>query len=136
MTDLFVDTSVLLTAVGGDHPDRAPCRSLVAAAADGRFRLHASVEAVQEFVFHRTRRVARDLAVRQTRKVSDGLVLHPFDEDVLAQSLDLCERTGLRGRDAVHVATAQLAGFDTIVSLDSDFDGVSGIRLLHPIDVV
>jgi hypothetical protein len=61
-----------------------------------------------------------------------SLVLHPFDDPVVAKMLDLMDDSRLRGRDAVHAATAVLAGFTTIVSADRDFDGVPGLRRLDP----
>lgn len=132
MNDLFVDTSVFLLAVGGTHPNREPCREFLAAATERNVVLHASVEAVQEFLFHRMRRVDRALAVRQTHAVRKSVVLHPFDEAVLDESLRLIETTPLRGRDAVHAATALVTGHDRIVSLDSDFDGLDAIRRVDP----
>ena len=38
----------------------------------------------------------------------------------------------VRGRDAVHAATALLAGFTEIVSADKDLGSVPGLRRLDP----
>ena len=43
-------------------------------------------------------------------------------------------RSHVRGRDAVHAATALDAGFDTIVSTDRDFDGIPGLTQRDPRD--
>lgn len=75
---------------------------------------HASVELVQEFLFHRLRRVARAEAVAQARDVADLCVLHSVD------------------RDAVHAATALIDGFPAIVSPDRDFDFVVGLERIDP----
>lgn len=128
----FVDTSVLLVAVGGDHADRAACRGFMAAAARRKAALHASVEAVQEFLFHRMRVGERATALRATRALIASLRLHDFDADVLRRSLELVELTSLRGRDAVHAATALGAGFGQIVTLDADFAQVPGLEVVHP----
>lgn len=133
---LFVDTAPLLYAVGGAHPLRAPCRSLLAAAAEGEVELHASVEAVQEFLFHRLRRDDRGRAAEAARAVRHLVVLHPFDAEVADLMLDIVESSQLGGRDAVHAATAFAAGFDQIVSTDSDLDGVPGLRRVTPEEVV
>jgi predicted nucleic acid-binding protein len=131
VTPLFVDTSVFLVAVGGEHEERESCRRLVTAA-PREVRLHASVEAVQEFLFHRMRRVERASAVAQARALAASCVLHAFDETVLNAAVHLVGQTSVRGRDAVHAAGAIAAGFDSIVSLDEDFDGVPGLRRLSP----
>ena len=59
-------------------------------------------------------------------------MLHDFDADVLRDALDLMARTPLRSRDAVHVATALRAGFESIVSLDADFDAAGVLRRQEP----
>lgn len=129
---LFVDTAPLLYAVGGAHPLRAPCRALLAASAEGRVELHASVEVVQEFLFHRLRRDDRARAVAAARAVREVLVLHPFDASVVSAMVDLVETSGVGGRDAVHAATALAAGFEEIVSTDPDLDAVPGLGRLAP----
>lgn len=131
----WVDTSVLAFAAGGEHPHREPCRAVVAAAAAGRVEVHASVEMIQELVFHRLRRVSRDQAVAQARQAAALCVLHSFDAAVLDRALDLVASSGLGGRDAVHAATALAAGFQEIVSTDRDFDRAPGLRRVDPADL-
>lgn len=136
MTSLiWVDTSVLAYAAGGTHPQREPCRRLVAAAATRSVELHASVEMVQELLFHRVRRTARAEAVAQARFAADLCVLHPFDGALLSRALELVAVSELGGRDAVHAAAALLAGFTEIVSADRDFDAVPGLARRDPLEL-
>jgi predicted nucleic acid-binding protein len=132
VTPLFLDPSVVLLAVGGDHPFRDSCREVLAGAAADRLRLHLSVEGGQEFLFHRLRRVGRERALREFDQVERLVVWHPFDLDILRASRDLVSRGHARGRDAVHAATALAAGFSTIVSTDRDLDGIPGLARLDP----
>lgn len=132
MPPLFLDPSVLLLAVGGEHPDRPACRELLAAAGSGRVALHVSVEGGQEFLFHRLRIAGRERAVREFDQVERLAVWHPFDLDILRASRDLVSRGHARGRDAVHAATALAAGFAAIVSTDRDFDGIPGLARIAP----
>ena len=62
------------------------------------------------------------------------VVLHRFDEGVLQTAISLVATSTVRGRDAVHAATAIRAGFDAIVTTDSDFDGIPGLRRIDPRD--
>ncbi len=128
----FVDTSVLLVAAGGDSPDRAACQAFLQRAREQGRELHASVEAVQEFVHHRMRREGRAPALAKARALADACVLHTFDDEVLRAALRLIEGSDLRGRDAVHAATALRAGFAEIVSLDPDFDRAPGLVRVQP----
>ncbi|MFB9313125.1 type II toxin-antitoxin system VapC family toxin [Nocardioides plantarum] len=129
---VFLDSSVLLYAFGGPHEHRQSSLDLMSAAAGGRCVLHLSVEAIQEFVFHRMRRGATGTAVLAARRLGAAAVLHPFDVDVLQRSLGLMESTPIRGRDAVHAATALVQGFDQIVTTDRDFAQVSGLEVIDP----
>ncbi len=132
MTELFLDPSVLLLAVGGAHPRRADCRGVLAAAAGSQLRIHMSVEGGQEFLFHRLRMAGREQAIAEFDAVDGLTIWHEFDVEVLRHSRALVERGLARGRDAVHAATAIDAGFAQIVSTDRDFDGIPGLRRVDP----
>ena len=135
MRRVFLDTSVLLLAVGGDHTERSACRAIVAAVHAGQIDAHASVEAVQEYVHHRRRRSARS-AVEEAVSLRGMLTLHAFDEDVLDEALRLMATSPVRGRDAVHAATALRHRFDEIVSADRDFDSVQGLQRIDPAEAL
>lgn len=132
MQRVFLDTAVLALAVGGDHALRAACRSYLERAARGELELHVSVEALQELLFHRMRRGERDDAVALVRDVRDLCQVHAFDDAVVQRVLDLVATSSLRGRDAVHAATALVAGFSEIVTPDGDVDDVPGLRRRGP----
>ena len=91
-----------------------------------------SVEALQELLFHRTRRAGRDAAVADVRDSMQVCRVHVFDPSVFARSVDLVAATHLRGRDAVHAATAMLHGFTEIVTTEADFDGLPELARLAP----
>lgn len=133
MRRVFIDSSVLILASGGPHPRKEACLKVVGAVARQQAQCHVSTEAVQELVVHRMRK-DDEHAVRIARQVAAMCVLHPFDEQVLERSLSLIEDSGVRGHDAVHAATALLAGFTEIVSADDDFAGVLGLRRIDPAD--
>lgn len=132
---LLVDSTVLAYASGGEHPQREACRAILRAGATGDVRLHASVEAIQEFTFHRMRRGDRAVAVDQAHAFMAGLTLHAFDTKILARSIELIGESTVRGRDAVHAATALELGLTEIVSADTDFDGIPGLTRVDPADV-
>ena len=135
MRTLFLDATVLVLAAGVDHPHRGACRALMEVVSEGSVRGHASVEALQEYAFHRVRTGRRARVGDETRALLDMLVIHPVEASTIARMLDLIENSPVRGRDALHAATALAAGFDTIVSTDPDFDGVPGLTRLDPADL-
>lgn len=132
MRALFVDTSVLLLAFGAEHPDRPWCSRVIELAATGQVRLHVSVEAGQEFLFHRLRRAGTTESIGDFDVLDRLVVWHDFDHETLRRSRSLVAQGEARGRDAVHAATALIAGFTEIVTTDTDFDGITGLSRRHP----
>jgi len=56
--------------------------------------------------------------------------------EVLDLSLDLIERLPtIRGRDAVHAATALVYGIETIVTPDTAFDGIPELTRIDPMEL-
>lgn len=132
MRAVFAEPSVVLLAIGGEHPLRAPCRAVLAAAAQGEISIHMSTEGGQEILYHRLRRVERERAIAEFDALRELIVWHDFDLTILDAARNVVAQGYARGRDAVHVATAQRAGFASIVSADRDFDGIPGLRRMDP----
>lgn len=124
-----------MLAYGGESLWRESCRAFLAASARDGTAIHVSAEAVQEFLFHRARRGDRVRAIGETTTMRRSVTAHPLDDTVLDEALRLMSVSSVRGRDAMHAATALLAGFTEIVSVDRDFDDVPGLRRMDPEDV-
>ena len=131
----YVDSSIALYAAGRSSSYRESSRRIMSLAQSGELRLHASVEVIQEFVFHRIRISDRELALEEAADLAALITLHDFDREVLGESLRLMRTTSVRGRDAVHAATALVHGITDIVSPDRVFDDVPGLIRLDPADV-
>lgn len=131
MRSVLIDTAVVLHAVGAEHPLKDPCRRVLT---EPSLEICASVEMIQEVVFHRMRVGDRIAAVREAEQWAQACRLYPFDHEVLAVALSLIERHGTGGRDAVHAATALVHGIPEIVSHDKAFDGIEGLTRIDPRD--
>ena len=133
---IVVDTTVLVYAVGAEHPLRDPCRALVEAVADGEVRGTTTVEVVREFTHVRARRCSRADAVALARSYADLFApLLPVGADELLAGLKLFERTeALEPFDAVVAAAALSHGASGVVSADAGFARVRGLRHLDPAD--
>ncbi|MFA5787592.1 MAG: PIN domain-containing protein [Actinomycetota bacterium] len=130
---ILLDTTVLVYAVGADHPLRRPCRGIVEAIGEGRLEATTTVEVIQEFVHVRSRSRGRVDAARLGRSFARLLapLVRPGAED-LAEGLDLFEHHRQLGPfDAVLVAAAISAGA-TLVSADTAFARVPGLLHAHP----
>lgn len=131
---LLLDASVAVYALGDQDPRRDACRELLERAGNGEFRLYASTEMIQEVVHHRLRKTGnRSHATADARDITAACTTLAFDREILDLALDLIERGPIRGRDAVHAATAIAYGIERIASTDPAFDGIPGITRLDPV---
>lgn len=131
---IVVDTTVLVYAVGADHPLREPCRALVEAVASGAVRATTTVEVVQEFAHVRARRRSRGDAAQLARSYAELFSpLLAVDGDDLIAGLRLFERCETLGPfDAVLAAAAVRRKAAALASADTGFASVRGLRHLDP----
>lgn len=133
---VLIDSSILIYALGGPDPRRDPCRRYLRSVTAGRGLAYASVEMLQETVHHRIRRTGDpQIAAAEIREVAPMLIVLDFDREILERAIDLIERTPVRGRDAVHAATALAYGISAIASSDPAFDAIPGLRRIDPLTV-
>ncbi len=127
---IVVDTTVLVYAVGADHPLKEPSRRLLGAVEAGSAVATTTVEVIQEFANVRARRRDRADAVALSRDFATllGPLLSVGQAD-LEQGLRLFERhLGLGSFDAVLAAAAVAADADALVTSDSAFAAVPRLR--------
>ena len=131
---IVLDTTVLVYAVGADHPLREPCQRLIRAVADGTILATTTVEVIQEFTHVRARRRDRKDAAALARDYIE--LLSPLlivEETDLREGLRLFEEgTGFGSSDAVLAAAAHAAGAEALVSADTGFAGIAAVRHIVP----
>jgi predicted nucleic acid-binding protein len=129
----FVDTNVVVYAGSPDDERHSACTDLLSAIASGHAMGLTSVSVVEE-VWHLelSGRVpgAAGLAARTYRLFTPLL---PVTDETVSAALQL-EPSGLGANDRIHVATCLENGIDTIVTADSEFDGIRGLRRTDPLD--
>jgi predicted nucleic acid-binding protein len=130
---IFVDTNVLLYALGAEHPAREPARRILAAVGEGRANATTTTDVIQEFAHVYSRRRQRSdaarLALRYVALLAPLAVVGPAD---LERGLGLFERYGgLGAADAVLAATAQASEAQALVSADRAFAAVDDLRFVE-----
>lgn len=125
---------MFLYAAGREHPLREPCRRVLERVAEGTLPANTNVEVVQELLYVLWRRGFADEGIRLARSVV-GLfpeMIALTREDLLRAMERIEERSELTPRDAIHVAAMERHGIETLVSADTHFDGVEGLRRIDP----
>jgi predicted nucleic acid-binding protein len=130
---IILDTTILVYAVGAEHPLRAPSRALVELARDGLVRASTTVEVVQEFAHVRSRRRPRAEAAARASEYAIGFSpLALPDEDDLLEGLRLFQDSvDLGPFDTVLAATAMRREW-ALASADRTFGQVDGLAYLDP----
>jgi len=132
---VYLDTNVLIYALGEESPHRDACRKILRAVAERRLAGETSAYTVQEFVRQRWRRGDRQAATRARSAIDVCTDLHSVDGVVIRRALEIVERyPQLDIADAVHVATASTHGVTTVLSADRGLDGISEIERVDPLD--
>jgi predicted nucleic acid-binding protein len=130
---IVVDTTVLVYAVGDEHPLREPSVRLLTAIGDGRLEATTTVEVIQEFAHARARRRTRADAASLARDFAQTLSpLLVVDHDTLDRGLTLFAQSQLGAFDAVLAAAALTHEADAVVSADQAFASVPRLNHVVP----
>jgi len=130
---IFVDSNIPMYLVGAAHPHKADARQLLEAAIAAGERLITSAEVLQE-ILHRYVAIDRRDAIQPAFDVLIGVV-----DEVIPIELADVERarefvqgaSRLSARDALHAAVMTRQGIEQIMTFDTAFDSVPGVRRYH-----
>ncbi len=125
---VFVDTSVLMYAVGREHPLREPARAFFATATTEQQPLATSSEVLQELA-HAYLPVERTEALAAALRLVDrtGMEVWPLERDDVTLGIELAARhPGLGARDLCHLASCQRRGVTRIQTFDRGLRAAAG----------
>ena len=129
---ILVDFDVPMYLIGASHPHKSDAQRWLEKLVSDRQRLVTDAEVLQE-ILHRYVAIDRRDAIQPAFDVLLGVVdqVLPIDQAIVerAKQIVLGHRH-MSARDAVHVAIMQQHGIEQILTFDSGFDGLPGIRRL------
>jgi predicted nucleic acid-binding protein len=131
---IILDTTVLVFAVGSEHPLKAPSARVLDAVAEGGIRATTVAGVLEEFASVWARRRSRkDASARARDYVAMLSPLQRVDENDLDDGFRLFERHPRLGSfDAVLAAVALNRDAEALVSADRAFDSVPGLPYVDP----
>ena len=126
---ILIDSNIPMYLIGGEHPNRDRARAMLEVAIAAREPLVTDAEAFQE-ILHRyvaiNRRDAIEPAWAALRRVVDEVYPVELEDVERARRLALTSRLG--ARDALHAAVMQRRDVAEIMTFDTAFDRIPGIR--------
>jgi uncharacterized protein len=129
---ILVDSNIPMYLVGAPHPHRSDAQRWLEKLVSERQRLVTDAEVLQE-ILHRYAAINRRDAIQPAFDALLGFVdeVLPVNQATAlrAKEIVLAYRR-LSARDAVHLAVMELHGIDHILTFDSGFDGLPGVRRL------
>jgi len=134
----LIDTNIIIYALGVQHPYKAACVVILNEVAQDMEEYAVDAEGLQEVMYVLTRRSRRQEAINRTRELMDAFkLIIPIGPAEIGAAIVFLERyPSLSPRDAIHAAVAQLHGLEGIVSTDTAFDQVPGLRRYDPAEMV
>ena len=142
---LFIDTNIVMYAVGKEHRYKNACARVISMLADGSFYKNAGnpvtdTEVFQEILYRYAlvERWERGILICK-HFLALGLEVLCFDSNGVERMLKLAQAYKGRGippRDLVHVAVMINRGIRKIVSVDSHFDLMNEVTRILPEDLL
>lgn len=126
----LIDTNIILYSLGREHPLREPCRKLIARIASGEIAANIDIEVLQEILYVYTYRNERAKGIAVCRYLLD-IFPNPFSvtkNDISATISFMDKYPSLVSRDAIHAAVVLNNKLKGIISEDSDFDMIKGLK--------
>jgi uncharacterized protein len=127
---ILVDSNIPMYLVGAAHPNKDAARRLLEHAIRRDLRLVTDAEVLQE-ILHRYTAIRRLDAIQPALDALLGVVdiVYPIEGGNVEQAKTiLLGRPGLSARNALHVAIMMRFDIELILSFDTGFDGIAGIR--------
>ncbi len=132
---IVLDTTILVYALGDQHPLRSPCRDVIAAIGQGTVVATTTIEVIQEFTHVRARRRGRAEAVSRARDYVGLLtpLLQPSESDLATAMRLFLEHDTLGMFDAVLAAVTLSSSHTTgLMSADKAFASIDDLYYLIP----
>ena len=134
----LLDTNVVIYALGVPHPYRALCQGILRSLDSDVHNYVMDAEVLQEVLYIFDRRGQRSKGIQ---KVTDLLIalreVIPVGAGEIAITLQMLgEHPKLSPRDAIHAAVVLGHGLEGIVSTDTAFDQVPGLKRYDPAEMV
>ena len=131
---IFVDTNIFMYAAGREHAYKAPCLHALELIEQGQIAAVTDVEVLQELLYRYWHIGQLDKGLRLYDEC-EALMPEVFDvtlRDVGRARALLETRRAMPPRDARHLAVMMNHRVREILSVDTDFDRITGIRRIDP----
>lgn len=138
MKTYFLDTSIVMYAVGKEHFYKKSCAAIIEKIAKGELQSATDSEVFQEILYRYSHigQKEKGISVANDLLILLGDVIPIKREDIELGLKIFAESDGIKSRDAIHAAVMLNNGFDEILSTDKHFEEIVGIKRKDPLAVL
>ncbi len=128
----YVDSNVFIHALIGMRSDKktVAAQTILMKVADGSLVAATSLLTWDEVTWALKKKLGREVADMEGRKLLEypNLKFLDIKTNIIISAQSLASTYGLDPRDAIHAASCIENGIDEIITDDSDFDVVTGLK--------
>ena len=130
----FLDTNILMYAVGTEHPLNEPCLKILEAVSEGKIVAVTDTEVFQEVAYRYWSQGKWATAIEVLRDYESLFSeIYPIGRELLPSYYRLLSaHRFLSPRDAIHIAVMQARRLSCIYTADRDFEKLSFLEVLSP----
>lgn len=136
MDNVFLDVNIPMYASGTEHPYKEPCTWIMTEVAEGRLMVVIDTEVIQEVLYRYGAITRWETGVAMANDLMKLVPkIYPVERDDVRLAVDLFQTYGPKGvtaRDTLHAAVMMNRNLNEILSTDSHFDLIKGIKRLEP----
>ncbi|MBU1262648.1 type II toxin-antitoxin system VapC family toxin [bacterium] len=134
----FLDTNIIMYAVGKEHPYKKPCQEIIAMVNKGKISVVTNTEVIQEILYrYLSLKMPQDAFENAEDTINLTQHILPINKDEIEIAIELLKKHYplIYTRDAIHVATMLNHGIDKIISTDKHFDILTEIKRIDPLNL-
>ncbi len=130
----YIDSNVFIQAILREDVDS---RDVLRKIINNEFEGITSILSWDELVYILRKFINSESAISEGRKFLGFPNLKFIDakKDIILRAQKLIEKYNIKPRYAIHAATALQAGVNEIVSGDADFDKISELKRIAPVNI-
>jgi len=130
----FLDANIIMYSLGGPHPLKEPCKAVLERIKAEAVYSVINTEVLQE-ILHRYFSIGKpdiaEIAYASLTRIC--IRVHPVTIAETDKALSLMKANpAITSRDAIHAATMINNGVKEIISTDSHFDLIPGVKRIDP----
>lgn len=127
---VYIDSNCFIYAAIDEEEIGKRAKEIISHIKEGKYKAFTSTLTVDEFLWRVQKEAGRDLASQGADifLTLNNLELINIDKDIISKMIEIYKTEKIDPRDAIHYAAMKQKNISIIISSDSDFDKLKGIK--------